>query len=77
MSSRAGVARVEARFAERLEQRELAVAGERDLRAGVPALGEVAVDELGETLEGLGVETERCGRGRHEGEGHGHLSGLG
>jgi hypothetical protein len=37
----------------------------------------MAVDDLGETLEGLRVETERRGRGGREGEGHGHLSGLG
>jgi hypothetical protein len=52
---------------------ELAVAGERDLGSRVPALGEVARDQLLEAVERRGVQTERRRGGGGERESHGDL----
>ena len=59
VSSRAACAiRLDARVAEALEQGELAVASHRDLRAGIPAGRDVAVDQLGEAFERGGGEAQ-------------------
>src|SRR5713101_1810897 len=50
--------RIDARVADRLEQRQLAVPGHRDLRPRVARLGDVARDRLEQSLERLRVEVE-------------------
>ena len=54
------------------EQGELAVAGHRDLGAGVVALGDVALDDRAEAGERPRVEVQRLRVRLGQREGHGH-----
>jgi len=66
---------IEPRVAQRAGQRQLAVARDGQLRAGITALGHVAGHELHQALEGGGIEAELRGRRRRQRIRHGDLRG--